>query len=315
MQQIRKYYLYALVDPTLQIPKYIGITNNPTVRFNDHLNDKSITRKTKWIASLKKINLQPIMNILEESDDVYTIINLEIEYIAKYKDVYDLVNSTKGGEYNGIGKKINEYDLDGNFIDSYSSITEYCELHSWSLNRISAISSTCLRKRNYCYNRIFRFHDDCITESDLKRLRDHFDYRDPKHFYIIDVNKNVLGEFNSIEEAVKQGFGNRSGLSQALSGKLTSCLNNIVCFSIDEFEERLSKYLLSRNKGHLDAPLNKYTLSGKYLDTYYSSAEAARSENIKSPSGIRACIKGKAKQASGFQWKCSFDKSDIPSII
>lgn len=30
---MRKYYLYALYDPELNIPKYIGISNNPDRRF------------------------------------------------------------------------------------------------------------------------------------------------------------------------------------------------------------------------------------------------------------------------------------------
>ena len=30
---MRNYYLYALFDPNLKIPKYIGISNNPERRF------------------------------------------------------------------------------------------------------------------------------------------------------------------------------------------------------------------------------------------------------------------------------------------
>ena len=31
---MRTYYLYALMDPNLNIPKYIGITNNPDETIN-----------------------------------------------------------------------------------------------------------------------------------------------------------------------------------------------------------------------------------------------------------------------------------------
>ena len=41
-----KYFLYSLNDPDLNTPKYIGVSNNPTRRFDEHLNDQSITKKT-----------------------------------------------------------------------------------------------------------------------------------------------------------------------------------------------------------------------------------------------------------------------------
>lgn len=50
---MRKYYLYALFDPNLKIPKYIGISNNPERRFKEHLEDVGNTKKTRWIKSLK----------------------------------------------------------------------------------------------------------------------------------------------------------------------------------------------------------------------------------------------------------------------
>ena len=43
---MRKYYLYSLNDPNSNTPKYIGVSNNPERRFSEHLEDKSITKKT-----------------------------------------------------------------------------------------------------------------------------------------------------------------------------------------------------------------------------------------------------------------------------
>ena len=44
---MRTYYLYALMDPNLNIPKYIGITNNPDERLKHHINDKSAKEAAK----------------------------------------------------------------------------------------------------------------------------------------------------------------------------------------------------------------------------------------------------------------------------
>ena len=33
---MRTYYLYALIEPNVNIPKYIGITNNPREKFTKY---------------------------------------------------------------------------------------------------------------------------------------------------------------------------------------------------------------------------------------------------------------------------------------
>lgn len=68
---MRKYYLYALYDPELNIPKYIGISNNPDRRFQEHLSDISITKKTKWIQKLKQGGKIPRLKVLKETNDVH----------------------------------------------------------------------------------------------------------------------------------------------------------------------------------------------------------------------------------------------------
>lgn len=80
---MRKYYLYALFDPNLKIPKYIGITNNPDRRYLEHLEDTNNTKKTRWIQSLKQGNKIPIMKVVKDTDDVHKVIEWEKLYIAK----------------------------------------------------------------------------------------------------------------------------------------------------------------------------------------------------------------------------------------
>ena len=44
---MRPYFMYQLVEPELNIPKYIGITNNLENRLCRHLLDSNITKKNK----------------------------------------------------------------------------------------------------------------------------------------------------------------------------------------------------------------------------------------------------------------------------
>ena len=304
---MRKYYLYALFDPNLKIPKYIGITNNAERRFKEHLEDISVTKKTKWINELKHGGFLPILKVIKETDNVRQVCAWEIQSIKKLKDKFNLVNTTAGGEYYAIGTPIQEFDLDGNYIDHYNSMIEYCELHNLKPNAVSGISAVCLRKRNYCYNRIFRYAGDCVTEDDLIKLKKSLHQRDPKSVVITDLKGNILYEFDSIQQC-KQ-LGSYSMFSEVLSWKYTSVYNKyLVMHSIDEYPDRLQNYIIHRSKGKLDAPINKYTLSGKYLDTYYTYNAAADSckGTIKNRSAIRKCIEGEYSQAFGYIWKKTY---------
>ena len=71
---MRKYYLYALIDPNLNSPKYIGITNDPNRRLQEHIEDTAITKKTKWISSLKEGGYLTSLKILQDADNDSDII-------------------------------------------------------------------------------------------------------------------------------------------------------------------------------------------------------------------------------------------------
>lgn len=313
MISIRKYYLYVLMDPILKSPKYVGITNNPKERLRSHLKDNSITKKTKWINSLKSQNLSPIMKPLKETSNVREVIEWEIKYIEKLKNKYDLTNSTSGGEYQGIGTPIQVFDLEGKYIESYSSMIEYVELNELHPNSVSAISAVCLRKRNYAYNRIFRYLEDSVTEEDLTKLKNSFHSRDPKHFFILSINGEILGEFNSLQEAELEGFGEQNRISQVLRqvDGYNSINGNLVCNTIDEFPERLKKYTLGLSKGALSQPISKYDLDGNYIESFYTYSDAVKDVKT-SRSTIKACCELKYKQAGGFQWRFGIEKQIPP---
>ena len=310
---MRKYYLYQLIDPKLNIPKYIGITNNLQNRLNKHLLDRSITNKTKWIKSLTDEGLRPIIEEIFSTENVKEIIKLEIEYIEKYSKLYPLTNSTSGGEYYAVGTPIKVFDLEGNYLDSYNSMIEYTEIFNLPKNAVSGISAVCLRKRNFAYGHIFRYLEDCVTKEDLNKLNNSFNKRNPKHFYIFDLEKNLLGEFNSLQEAEREGFGNYECISQCLRNieGYNSVKGNIPCFNIEEFETRKEKYIKGLSKGKLSNVISKYSLDGDFLNIYYTYSDAAKSCNLKNISGIKKCCELKYKQAGGFQWRFGYNTSNI----
>ena len=302
---MRTYYLYGLIDPNLKTPKYIGITNDVTKRFEEHLRDTSVTKKTKWIKSLKEGGQLPKLKILKETNDVYKVIEWEKLYIEKLSKKYNLTNSTSGGEYYGIGTPIQVFDLEGNYLETYNSMIEYAEL--LGKENYSAISAVCLRKRNYAYNRIFRYLGDNVTEEDLKKLKESFHNRDEKKVYIISLYGDILGEFDSIQAASKAGFGNSASISGVLNNKkgYLTVNGNFACLSPDDYNVKLKNYMGNT------LPIQCYSLNGKHEKTFYRFKDAMEYCNCSSMTSIKMCLIGKQHKAYNHLWKYSWDSSDL----
>ena len=317
IQIMRKYFLYVLIDPNVKIPKYIGISNNPERRFNEHLEDESYTPKVKWINKLKEGGQVPILKVVKDTNNVKQVCLWEKKAIEKYKETWGLVNSTKGGEYYGIGTPIDIFDMEGNYLSSYDSMIEYCELRGLSENCVSSISQVCLRHRNYAYGYIYRYSGDIVTEDDLKKLNKSLNYKSPRHFIIVSPEGELLGEFDSLQEAERRGFGKQNYLSEVLRNlpKRHSANGNIVCYSMEEFQDRLEEYLRSKSKGALQDCISKYDFNGNLLGTYYTLSSAylsIGSETTGNLTLIKKCCEGEYKQAFGYQWKYGKEKSILP---
>lgn len=93
-------FIYTLSNPTTGEVRYIGKTNNCYQRYRHHLvssaNPKS--HKRNWINSLKKKNLKPILEIIDEVSDTEWQF-WEHYWIIQFKAWgFNIVNHTNGGE-------------------------------------------------------------------------------------------------------------------------------------------------------------------------------------------------------------------------
>ena len=58
-------YIYALIDPRDNTPRYIGMTKNVYFRLERHIKDKKTKDKAAWIAELEQLGMHPELEILE----------------------------------------------------------------------------------------------------------------------------------------------------------------------------------------------------------------------------------------------------------
>ena len=93
---------------------------------------------------------------------------------------------------------------------------------------------------------------------------------------------------------------------------------NIDRHTVKEILEQYQNYSeaegLKRGTGRKAIPVNQYTIQGKYITTYISTAEASRLTNS-NVTGISLCCNNKAQSANGYQWRYYNDNiNDIKPI-
>lgn len=91
-------FIYALLDPTTHLIKYIGKANDPQLRLYRHMREKGHSHKNSWLHGLKEKGLIPELIILEEVP-VSQWQQREKYWITFYRSQgIDLVNGTDGGD-------------------------------------------------------------------------------------------------------------------------------------------------------------------------------------------------------------------------
>ena len=99
---MKKYIIYALVDPTTGQPRYIGKSSSGLSRPRAHFTPYSLkteSYKNRWLRPLIKKGLRPEIVVLYSSSSHVELNEAEIFWIASLKSRgFCLTNSTDGGE-------------------------------------------------------------------------------------------------------------------------------------------------------------------------------------------------------------------------
>lgn len=64
-------YIYVLIDPLTHEIRYVGKTNRPVIRLQEHIKKAKYdkTHKNHWILSLKKLGVKPVLEIIDVVSD------------------------------------------------------------------------------------------------------------------------------------------------------------------------------------------------------------------------------------------------------
>jgi hypothetical protein len=221
-----KYKLYSLNDETGV--RYIGITKQKlSYRLSGHIasckqsfkNKKSRHHRHCWIKSLLDKDQKPKIHLLAEYDTAVEAKMAEIQTIFEYKLMWNnLVNGTSGGDgirdykfsqdYLDVKRhKVDQYDLHGNFLKTFKSLSEASLITTGTEKYNGKISAVVKGKygRRTAFGYVWRLHGDPfdkypttpqinITEAQRKALS--------KRQLENNVMKNKKGILNVISKPV-----------------------------------------------------------------------------------------------------------------
>ena len=336
MEFTKKFKAYVLIDPYTNVPRYVGITTQSIQkRFAQHLNDvynrpTLNPHKTNWFKKLMSGGKMPIIQQIAEFDNAVEMKEFEINYINTYKEKYDLMNLTKGGDgtwghevtremilktswpkpivqYNVLGEKIAEFEMTEDAAREYGYRNKAC----------SHITQCCKGTRHSAYGYIWRYKGDPL--GDISHIN-------PKGLEFnklvqYDLNGNRIGEYDSyIKAAIAIGDKSKGGnISSVVAGDQISCKGyyfqvepTYIYFNQTLFDNAYRKHKNAKRQiTNNGTTIDKLDLNGNYLETYNSITEASEKTygTRNSRKKIKECLEGR-DSFKGYKWRLSLNATN-----
>lgn len=310
---IEKNYIYVLYDPREPDNyRYIGFTNNITCRIKQHIKETLLynkhpewfkTYKINWINTLLNEKIKPVIKIIDEVlCDRKTIGEKEIYYCDKFLNEGHKLTNTADPGYGGLIRFINvyQYDLNGNFIKEYKSISE--AIRETGITTINAsINGRNKISGNYIWTK-FKLNNIEIKNI-LKDIYECKLYpKTCKTIYQYDISGNFIKEYNSIKDASILCNLNDSNI-------VISCKNikrQIKGYFFSYFKlsnvEIINRINIINNIKNKPKIINQYDLNGNFIKEYKSILYAAKYTNINKNGIVKSC-NNLLENYKGFIWK------------
>lgn len=248
--------IYKITSPSGKV--YIGQSINIEKRFKEHRN--SINQKqTKLYKSFQKYGyINHKFEIIEECDleqlnerEIYwkqyhlNLVNNDWKLVL-FHELYDagggpkskntkqkigLANSGPKPEGFGlkISRSISQYDLKGNFIKKWNSITEAKQVYSGD------ITSCCLGKQKTASGFIWRYFNNTTDKIEVNLVNKHKNIKKSENWIKnkykpvlqYDLEGNFIKEWESIKQIIETLNYSQSGISNCCRGLYKQAYNYI----------------------------------------------------------------------------------------
>lgn len=196
-------------------------------------------------------------------------------------------------------KEILQYDLTGELINKYSCVDEAARAINHSPGIIRQV---CNHHIATAFGYIWCHSDE---PKDIQQLIAEIPVSKKNHSVTrYDLQGNIIKTYISCAEAARELNVHNSSIENAAKGNLLTCLNSLWKYDDDITDIQVKVIAYNNRKNYLKKKVNQYDLSGCYLTTYNSAAEAALSlGKSNGGSSITKACKGKLKTAYKYIWK------------
>lgn len=279
---------------------YIGQAIDLKERYNKHcknINDKTHTED--FYKGLREFGLENFSyEILEEFEtfDQDKLNELECYYIKKFNSLkpngYNMVPGGTNGAGLAKGKKVQQFDLKGNFICEYPSAHQ-AEIFT-GIN-YSSICACCRKEIQHTKNFQWKYKnsDKIITD-----ISDNGIIINEKKVYQYDLQGNLLNIYSTLKEASE------------LTKISKSLICKVCCFKGNTAGGYVWRYEGSNFNEHKTIPkqriVEQYDKNLILLNTFNSLTEAAKQTGCNC-ANISSVCSGKRKTANGYIWKYKID--------
>lgn len=275
---------------------YIGQTIDLEKRYLKHCrNIKDLRKQEDLYRALREFGLENFSyEILVQLDsfDQDRLNELENYYINYYNSLkpngYNMVPGGTNGAGLAKGKRVQQYDLKGEFI------AEFPSAHEADRNTgidFSSICACCRGERLYTKEFQWKYADDNKKISDISQEV----YLKNRKIQQYNLNKELIQEFNNLKEASQSVNVTKSSLCRCLKGHSASCGGFLWSYEGEEIQKERKKYWNGKKVG-------QYDKNNNLIKIYNSAMEAYRETGISNKNIGKVCA-GKATQAGGYIWK------------
>lgn len=187
--------------------------------------------------------------------------------------------------------KIYQFDYNGNFVREYDQIILAAKLNNIRYNAILyAIEN---KKGTHGF----------YWSTDAKIDITEYSYKKYLKYYIYDQQGNFIQEFKDVE-SIKQFLNNNSGnLSKSVKTSIKISGYFITTTKLEKLQITVTK---------VSEKLNRYTLDGKYIDSFNTIKEAKEKLNLKLCNISKAIKLGRS--CNGYRWTRTNNPTSIINI-
>lgn len=272
-------YIYTLSDPSTMEIRYVGQTNDPKRRFNDHISssinessDSYETYKARWIRKVISNNLLPIMNIIDTCDSIEESNRLERDYVDRF--------TTEGVKLtNSHVNDVTEFSLQtrekisnakkGKKLEEIVGLEKSIELKAYYSEK------TRLNNPN-------KSNDPLVREKISNTLKEYFEDKENHWAYGLRMTDEHNEKLRLAKLNNPKNVGNRKPRTEEQKEKIRNSI---------------------KGKKVNRSQIIQYDLEMNLIKIWKSLREIERTDSSLSRSQIAKCCKEEKNSYAGFIWK------------